>query len=604
MRCSVAVMALLCLEILSAAAAKFSLESHIASESQSLVTGAPFFVLYTLTNVGDSPVAVLTQDTPLEDRIRSPFVTIEGKVESEYKGVVVKRRSHTEFADFTTLHPGQSISVQINLSQHYNFYSNGNCDITAVSSFKVVDAHMESAPSLESLPEGVRVASNSLTIKVQGAVAKKIPSVNGGGVTAQAVNYAACDGTQQASVVRSIANAQTMMGVATTVMEGSPSTPYAKYFENTGSVTSSRYDFIRLSMDNIENEFVTESYQIDCSCTDSFFAYVYPSDASHTIYLCAAFWTASEAVYQFDSKPGTLIHELSHFNNVAGTDDHAYGQAAVQNLARTDPDRAIKNADSQEYFVESNPGDGGILVPPAPTPPTPAPAPNPTEDQFLGTLALGAGAEGAVYLQGSTVGRGDTYGYPAPDVRIHFSLPSGLEDATLDVNSCSSVTDFDTHLYLLEASGTRVEDNDDASPSCSGSQTQSRMTVPSSALIAGGAYVVVVDGYGYSTGNFGVTVSLSTGGDPNDGGNGDDPETGNFFSEGGIAVVAGVSVGVVLLGAGILFVVLSVRRRRQMQFSTSRQHAANYSLPTTPPRPAQGNPDLVNMNPIHLDNVV
>ena len=56
-----------------------------------------------------------------------------------------------------------------------------------------------------------------------------------------------------------------------------------------------------------------------------------------------------------DSKGGTLIHEMSHFNAVAGTDDVVYGQSGAQNLANSDPDSAITNADSHEYFAENTP---------------------------------------------------------------------------------------------------------------------------------------------------------------------------------------------------------------------------------------------------------
>jgi peptidyl-Lys metalloendopeptidase len=46
---------------------------------------------------------------------------------------------------------------------------------------------------------------------------------------------------------------------------------------------------------------------------------------------------------------------MSHFNVVAGTDDVVYGQSAARNLADTDPDAAITNADSHEYFAENTP---------------------------------------------------------------------------------------------------------------------------------------------------------------------------------------------------------------------------------------------------------
>jgi peptidyl-Lys metalloendopeptidase len=56
-----------------------------------------------------------------------------------------------------------------------------------------------------------------------------------------------------------------------------------------------------------------------------------------------------------DSQAGTLIHEMSHFTVVAGTDDLAYGQTAAEALATSDPDSAIRNADSHGYFAENSP---------------------------------------------------------------------------------------------------------------------------------------------------------------------------------------------------------------------------------------------------------
>jgi len=46
---------------------------------------------------------------------------------------------------------------------------------------------------------------------------------------------------------------------------------------------------------------------------------------------------------------------MSHFDVVAGPDDVVYGQSGAINLAITDPDAAITNADSHEYFAENTP---------------------------------------------------------------------------------------------------------------------------------------------------------------------------------------------------------------------------------------------------------
>ncbi|QRV77984.1 peptidyl-Lys metalloendopeptidase [Ceratobasidium sp. AG-Ba] len=71
------------------------------------------------------------------------------------------------------------------------------------------------------------------------------------------------------------------------------------------------------------------------------------------VYLCPQFWEAP--MVGVDSKAGTIVHENSHFYQNGGTEDHEYGQTGCKDLAKNDPDKAIRNADSHEYFVEGLP---------------------------------------------------------------------------------------------------------------------------------------------------------------------------------------------------------------------------------------------------------
>ena len=56
-----------------------------------------------------------------------------------------------------------------------------------------------------------------------------------------------------------------------------------------------------------------------------------------------------------DSKGGTLIHEMSHFNVVGSTNDWVYGQTGAASLAKSNPAKATDNADNHEYFGENTP---------------------------------------------------------------------------------------------------------------------------------------------------------------------------------------------------------------------------------------------------------
>ena len=90
----------------------------------------------------------------------------------------------------------------------------------------------------------------------------------------------------------------------------------------------------------------------NCKCKQPYFAYVYPSDP-YKIYVCKVFWQVS--LTGTDSQAGTLIHEMSHFDVVAATDDYVYGQTGAMELAITNPENAVNNADSHEYFAENTP---------------------------------------------------------------------------------------------------------------------------------------------------------------------------------------------------------------------------------------------------------
>jgi len=80
-------------------------------------------------------------------------------------------------------------------------------------------------------------------------------------------------------------------------------------------------------------------------------AYVYPVYPLD-VYLCATYWQL-ETVGGYDTQAGSLIHELSHFIVVGGTQDYAYGPPNAQALALKDSTKAQKNADNYEYYGES-----------------------------------------------------------------------------------------------------------------------------------------------------------------------------------------------------------------------------------------------------------
>eukprot|EP01105_Mastigella_eilhardi_P003303 TRINITY_DN14240_c0_g1_i1.p2 TRINITY_DN14240_c0_g1~~TRINITY_DN14240_c0_g1_i1.p2 ORF type:complete len:184 (-),score=41.05 TRINITY_DN14240_c0_g1_i1:64-615(-) len=87
-------------------------------------------------------------------------------------------------------------------------------------------------------------------------------------------------------------------------------------------------------------------------CADNINSYVYAHDAQHRVFLCKSFFDRSLEYGSWDTAMGCLLHELTHFDDVAGTRDYAYGPSACRALALADPTRASTNADSHQCYLE------------------------------------------------------------------------------------------------------------------------------------------------------------------------------------------------------------------------------------------------------------
>jgi hypothetical protein len=80
------------------------------------------------------------------------------------------------------------------------------------------------------------------------------------------------------------------------------------------------------------------------------FAFVRPADPSK-VFVDLQFVKAPRLGE--NSRAGTITHEMSHFFVAGGTKDHMYGTAKCKQLARSNPELALTNADNFEYWVEN-----------------------------------------------------------------------------------------------------------------------------------------------------------------------------------------------------------------------------------------------------------
>lgn len=103
---------------------------------------------------------------------------------------------------------------------------------------------------------------------------------------------------------------------------------------------------------------------------------------------------------------------------------------------------------------------------------------------------------------GSFVGYQNNGFRPSPDVFYRFEL---TEAAEITVHTNDEMTDFDTYLTLLDASGNIIDQNDDIG----GGNTKSEINT----TLCAGVYFVVVDGYNLNdVGRFGLRLLKSSSG--------------------------------------------------------------------------------------------
>jgi peptidyl-Lys metalloendopeptidase len=240
--------------------------------------------------------------------------------------------------DYVFFAPNETISFQVPLENSYDFSQPGEYDVVMVADVldHVTDDSVGSMPhTRETFTPYSGLISNSLQITTTQGLFQKILRTP---YTCSASENNLLNAAGQAQ--------KTMIGKGVTRIAEQQTPTYSEWF---GDYTQARWTHVRDVIGRIDRNTVVV-YR--CDNEQGVYAYVYPTDTAHNIYCCSAFWTAPVAG-GYDTRAGTLIHELSHFNNIGSTGDYAYGTAAARSLAASNPDRARANADNYEYFSES-----------------------------------------------------------------------------------------------------------------------------------------------------------------------------------------------------------------------------------------------------------
>jgi peptidyl-Lys metalloendopeptidase len=303
--------------------------------------GEPAVVRVTLRNDSAEDVSLLRWQTPLHGigGIESNLFDVRLDGESvAYLGRMYKRPA-PKAEDYLRLAAGTSTTVEVDLSRFYDMSRTGEYSV----GYRV--------PTIDSNVLWLAVERDEQA-RIFRALARKQPRrATGNALDPDFVN---CSSSDQNDLYDALDGGEYLAANAYNYLHNVPvnkrkkNTAYKTWF---GRYTASRYSTAMDIYANIYTVFHDYTVEFHCDCDEEdTYAYVYP-DAPFEIYLCPLFWES--VTVGVDSQAGTLIHETSHFDIVAGTDDYVYGQSACKRLASRDPNRAVFNADNYEYFAET-----------------------------------------------------------------------------------------------------------------------------------------------------------------------------------------------------------------------------------------------------------
>lgn len=315
----------------------------LSADSALFDADQPVIVHVTVANPTGHSLKVLKWYTPADD-VEGPLFSVQQNgLKVAYIGPLYKRPKPVH-EDYVNLKAGESFTRDVDLALYYDLSVSGNYSITYdVSSWNL---YSEKGNGKK---EADRLTSNELKLSITGREYSAPLPIEPLAVTGT-TSFAKCTTTQQVTLTTARAQASVYSVDALLYLNaGKTGDRYTTWF---GTYDKLRYGTTTAHFNSISQAMDTASVKFDCGCKKKYYAYVYPT-RPYTIYLCRAFWAAPKT--GTDSQPGTLIHEMSHFRTVASTDDFVYGQSGAKNLAITNPENAVNNADNHEYFAENTP---------------------------------------------------------------------------------------------------------------------------------------------------------------------------------------------------------------------------------------------------------
>jgi len=286
---------------------------------------------FTVSNPFSFPSAFLQWGTPFEGVLTDMFdIRDEYDNKVDYIGKIVRRGPTPINEEYITLPGGGQISTIVNLGDNYEFLSVGKyvvrVDLPQYSDLPVFH-------TLEGTEDHV-VSLTLSTLPIRNPIKKPQGFTN-------------CNANQISQIQSSIQGSITRSARSYNCLNGGSCYSLSETWFGTYSQGNYDYDTqVFYSVNQRLNNAEFNGYCYPAGCGSNVFGYVYPTDNTYTVYLCNLFFTIA------NERINTIVHEMSHFRPLGGTNDYAYGKTNCLNLARSNANQASRNADNVCYFAE------------------------------------------------------------------------------------------------------------------------------------------------------------------------------------------------------------------------------------------------------------
>ncbi|MCX6317665.1 MAG: M35 family metallopeptidase [Bacteroidetes bacterium] len=327
-------------------------------------TAEMLLIRFSITNHSDTAVMVLKRNTPLEG-LRSDCLKVEvDGMSVPYDGYLVKR-ALPKPTEYILLNIDETLSHEVDISNAYDVSKPGTYSIQFDDrQLVIIPERDEAEPELF----GITTVQTEIVADNQQAAVIRTVTEAGKQTIGQQLRMEQEDmmaelaelpagilreakivgGTDAQKKVIGKAHKNCYKYLKRAVSKFRKDNRYKKWFgvytEERAGHAASVLGKMRERMERTEF-----SYHINGSdCADS--DYAYTTIGGRVIWLCTEFWNAPHT--GLSSQAGTLVHEHSHASG--GTDDYDYSLESCIRLAKTKPQKAIKNADNYEFYSESH----------------------------------------------------------------------------------------------------------------------------------------------------------------------------------------------------------------------------------------------------------